>query len=246
MSKDLFSEQADTYARYRPSYPPALIEYILHFVENKITAWDCATGNGQAALLLAAHFSKVIASDISSKQLELAKQLDNIEYVTCSAEQTPFADKIFDLITIAQAYHWFNFAAFQKEARRVGKPGAVVAAWGYNLITVNDANIDAIIKKFYTEIAGPYWDAERKFVEENYQTVSFNFVPLPAKNFFIHGRWRLDDLVGYINSWSSVRHFINEKNYDPVSLIVEDLSAYWGIDEIKQVIFPLFLRIGRI
>lgn len=245
MSKDLFSKQAEAYSRYRPSYPPELFDYIVQFVENKFNAWDCATGNGQAATQLAVHFKKVMATDISSKQLELAKQVNNIEYLTCPAEQTPFLENTFDLITIAQAYHWFDFKAFEKEAYRVSKRGAVIAAWGYNLITTHDASVDIIIEKFYSDIIGPYWDTERKFVEENYKTVPFNFSPLPVKEFFIQGQWLREDLLGYLNSWSAVRHFITDKNYDPVSLIMEELSTHWKKDEVKKVTFPLFLKMGR-
>lgn len=246
MSKDLFSKQAADYARYRPSYPPALIEYVLEFVENKSLAWDCATGNGQAARALATSFKKVVATDVSEKQLALAKQTENIEYLRCPAEQTPFTDNIFDLVTIAQAYHWFNFTAFEKEVRRVSKPGAVIAAWGYNLITTYDAAIDSMIKKFYTDIIGPYWDEERKFVEDNYKTVPFNFSALPEKDFSINAEWTRDNLVGYFNSWSAVRNFIDDKNHNPVDLIVDELSAIWGKEEVKPVAFPLFLRIGRV
>ena len=246
MSKDLFSGQAETYARYRPTYPTDLIEYLLQLVVQKLVAWDCATGNGQAALLLADHFQKVFATDISSPQLQLAMPYHNIEYLNCPAEKTLFEDDTFDLITVAQAYHWFNFEAFEKEARRVGKPGAVIAVWGYNLVTIHNPAVDAIIKRFYTEIVGPYWDAERKFVEEAYQTVPFGFSPLPAKDFFIHGQWLREDLIGYLHSWSSVRHFIRDKNYDPLSLIVDDLALNWKKDESKQVSFPVFVRIGRV
>src|SRR5450631_1709703 len=133
MAKDLFSNQAGDYARYRPSYPAALIEYIARFVSEKKLAWDCATGNGQAAVLLSDYFEKVIATDLSEKQLLQAAPKENIVYSAGKAEQTSFADNSFDLITIAQAYHWFQFSDFEKEATRVAKPGAVIAAWGYNL-----------------------------------------------------------------------------------------------------------------
>ena len=91
MAKDLFSKQSDLYARYRPTYPKELYEYILSFVKEKNTAWDCATGNGQAAVVLADHFKKVIATDISAAQIDKAIKKDNIEYSVCSAESTPFS-----------------------------------------------------------------------------------------------------------------------------------------------------------
>ena len=244
MSKDLFSKQAGTYARYRPVYPKELFDHILQFVAEKNTAWDCATGNGQAALALAPHFKKVIATDISKKQLALAKLHANIQYQISSAEQTNFPDNTFDFITVAQAYHWFKFDAFEKEVKRVAKKDAVIAVWGYNLFSTNDAAIDALIKKFYTEIVGPYWDAERKYIDDNFNTVPFNFTPLPTKDFFIKTVWSKDDVIGYLNSWSAVQHFIDDKKYNPVDDIVNDLDILWK--DVKPVTFPVFLKLGRI
>ncbi len=244
MSKDLFSKQAEGYAKYRPVYPKELFDHILQYVIEKNTAWDCATGNGQAALALAPHFKKVIATDLSEKQLSLAKQNPNIEYQISSAERTNFPDNSFDLITVAQAYHWFKFDAFEKEVQRVAKKDAFIAVWGYNLMSTNDAAVDALIKKFYTQIVGPYWDIERKYVDDNYSNVPFNFTPLPTKEFFINTEWSKDDLIGYLNSWSAVQHFINDKKYNPVNEIINDLDLLWK--NVKPVSFPLFLKLGRV
>ena len=244
MSKDLFSTQAEGYAKYRPVYPKELFDYILQFVAEKNTAWDCATGNGQAAYALAPHFKKVIATDISEKQLLLAKPHPNIQYQISPAEHTNFPDNSFELITVAQAYHWFKFDAFEKEVKRVAKKNAVIAVWGYNLFSTNDVAINALIKRFYTEIVGPYWDAERKYIDDNFNTVPFNFTPLPTKDFFIKTVWSKDDVVGYLNSWSAVQHFIDDKKYNPVDDIVNDLDILWK--DVKTVTFPVFLKLGRI
>src|SRR5262245_43157313 len=123
MAKDLFSKQSDLYAKYRPTYPKKLYEYILSFVIERNTAWDCATGNGQAAVILSDYFKKVIATDISAAQIEKAIPKENIEYSICSAELTSFAENTFDLVTVAQAYHWIKWKEFKKEVTRVCKPG---------------------------------------------------------------------------------------------------------------------------
>jgi hypothetical protein len=244
MVKDLFSKQAGDYAKYRPFYPKELFDHILQFVEEKNIAWDCATGNGQAALALAPHFKKVIATDISEKQLALAKPHANIQYQISQAEHTNFPGNYFDLITVAQAYHWFKFEAFEKEVRRVAKKNAVIAVWGYNLFSTNDVAINALIKKIYTEIVGPFWDAERKYIDDNFKTVPFNFSPLPSKAFFIKTEWSKTDVVGYLNSWSAVQHFITAKKYDPVDDIINDLDLHWK--DVKPVSFPVFLKLGKV
>ena len=244
MSKDLFSTQAEDYAKYRPAYPKELFDHILQFVAEKNTAWDCATGNGQAAIMLAPHFKKVIATDISEKQLSLARQNANIQYQISIAEQTNFPGNSFDLITVAQAYHWLKLETFEKEVKRVAKKDAVIAVLGYNLFTTNDNAVDALIKHFYTNIVGQYWDKERKYVDEKYNTVPFNFSPLPTKDFFIRTEWSKNDFVGYLNSWSSVQHFIDDKKYNPVDDIINELDLLWK--DVKAVSFPVFLKLGRV
>jgi hypothetical protein len=244
MSKDLFSTQAEDYAKYRPVYPVALYDHILQYVDQKDTAWDCATGNGQAAIALAPHFKKVIATDISEKQLSLATPHPNIQYQISAAEQTVFPDDSFDLITVAQAYHWLKFEAFEQEVKRIAKKNAVIAVWGYNLFSTNDPAVDALIKKFYTDIVGPYWDKERKYVDDNYNSVPFNFAPLPTKPFFIKSEWSKDDVIGYLNSWSSVQHFIENNKYNPINDIIRELDLLWK--SVKLVTFPLFLKLGKV
>ena len=246
MSKDLFSTQAGDYAKYRPSYPAALIEYIIGFVAERKHAWDCATGNGQAAVLLSPWFEKVTATDSSEKQLAMAGFKENIHYQVGEAEQTPFADNSFDLITIAQAYHWFRFNDFEKEARRVAKPGAVIAAWGYNIPACDHEGINILTRHFYTHVAGPYWDPERKYIDESYQTLPFDFAPLPSKNFTINVHWSKEDLAGYLHTWSSVQHFIKANQYNPVNEMAIQLAAAWPPAAGTLLFrFPVFLRLGK-
>ncbi len=246
MSKDLFSTQAGMYARYRPSYPRELIEYILSFTTQKHAAWDCATGNGQVAVLLADHFEQIFATDISEKQLSHAVPAPNIIYTAGTAEETAFAENSFDLITVAQAYHWFRFDEFYREATRVGKPNAVIAIWGYGLVSTNNEEFDALIKYFYTGVTGKYWDPERKYVDEKYQTVPFAFKALPSKTFNIEVHWDLEDFKGYLQTWSSVQHFIRANHYNPVDEFVERLKTLGNTDMKRSFSFPLFLRIGSI
>lgn len=246
MTKDLFRRQSDLYARYRPSYPAELIVYILSFVKEKNTAWDCATGNGQAAILLAPHFKKVFATDISASQIENAVKKENIEYRVGTAEASSFDENIFDLVTVAQAYHWIKWDLFRDEVNRVCKDGAVIAVWMYYEHTTGDKNVDEAVKDFYKNVTGPYWDKERKFVEEKYDSVAFDFELLPSKNFESVLKWKRDDLLGYVSSWSAVQKFIKVNGYSPVSLLEEEIKKFWNEDEMKTVIFPIYLRLGRI
>lgn len=246
MAKDLFSGHADIYAKYRPSYPTELFDHIISFVNEKYAAWDCATGNGQAAAMLAEHFTKVEATDISEVQLQNAIQKPNIHYSVQPAEKTNFLDDSFDLITVAQAYHWLHLKSFHDEATRVAKPRAVVAVWAYGLLSCENSSLNKVIQKFYSETIHNYWEYERKFVDEEYQTIDFNFDPLPSKEFSINANWDKENLKGYLSSWSAVQKFARENNASPLAFIDEGLDNAWGSEEKIDFTFPLFLKIGRV
>ena len=246
MAKDLFSQQAEAYALYRPAYPEELFAYILSFVTKKEVAWDCATGNGQSALPLSQYFKKVIASDISEKQLEQAAKKDNIEYIVCSAEQTPFPDNSFDLITVSQAYHWLDWEKFYAEATRVGKESCVIAVWMYDLIFSNDAKLNELIIHFYKNVTGPYWDKERQHIDDHYANVRFEFNPLPAKEFFSEKAFTKEQLFGYFSTWSATQNFIKANSKTPVEQVKDAFGNLWRPGEIKFFQFPIYLKLGRI
>ena len=246
MAKDLFSKQSDLYARYRHGYPKELYDHILSLVKDKNIAWDCATGNGQAAVALADHFKKVIATDISPAQIEKAKPRDNIEYLVCPAESTPFDENTFDLVTVAQAYHWIKWDEFKDEVTRVCKPGAIIAVWVYYAHTTGDKKVDDAVHDFYEDVTRSYWDYERKFVDEMYSTVEFDYELLPPKIFETILEWRREDLVGYISSWSAIQKYIKVNGHSPVPLIEKAINELWPEGEIKKVTFPIYLKSGRV
>ena len=246
MAKDLFSNQASLYAQYRPSYPDELYEFILQQVSNPQQAWDCATGNGQAAIELARYFEKVMATDISEKQLQQAIPNEKITYSISTAEQTNFPDNSFDCITVAQAYHWFQFDAFEKEMRRIAKPGAVIAIWGYSLVVCEDEALNTIIKSFYRDTVGAYWDKERRYIDDHYTTVPFPYEILPSKEFQINVQWNRRQLIGYFNTWSSVQHFIKAHQYNPVDELAAVIEKVWPGEDVKSFYFPLFLKLGKV
>jgi len=246
MAKDLFSKQSDLYARYRPTYPKDLYEYILSFVKEKNIAWDCATGNGQAAVVLADHFKKVIATDISAAQIDKAIKKDNIEYSVCSAESTLFEENTFDLVTVAQAYHWLKWKEFKKEVVRVCKPEAIIAIWTYNRNKIGDKKIDDAIFSFYENVTKPFWDYERKYVEELYKTVEFDYELLPVKDFETTLNWQREDMIGYISSWSAIQKYIKVNGHSPIPMIEKELINLWPKGEVKKVSFPIYLKLGKI
>lgn len=243
--KDNFSAQAKAYAQFRPTYPAELYEFLLSNVHNKQTAWDCATGNGQVAYALAKHFNTVYATDISAKQLAHAPKAANLSYAVAPAEQTSFTDQYFDLITVAQAIHWFNFDEFFAEVKRTLKPDGLFAAIGYGLMQINPI-VDEVIFELYETILGSYWDPERRHIEQNYETISFPFKPIAAPNLFITTKWDFNQLIGYLETWSALQHYLKANGNNPITLVVNILKNAWGNTNVKEVRFPLIIKAGKL
>ncbi|WP_336518126.1 class I SAM-dependent methyltransferase [Pollutibacter soli] len=245
--KDLFSTRSDLYAKFRPTYPEALF----HFLASKANAvgrlWDCATGNGQVAGPMSLVFAEVYATDISSSQISNAVQAPNIFYSIQPAEKVDFPGDYFDMITVSQAIHWFNFDAFYHEVARTLKPGGVFAAIGYGMFNVmDDEKTDRETQAFYHDVTGPYWDSERKYVDGHYQNIPFPFLELETPEFSIDKKWTRADLLGYLSTWSAVKNYIRINKKDPIVDLEAQLLRSWPADQEKQIRFPVFMRMGKL
>jgi SAM-dependent methyltransferase len=244
--KDHFSGHAANYARFRPKYPAALFEYLASVAPSRELAWDCATGNGQAAVGLAEWFDHVIATDASEAQLSNAQAHPRVEYRHAPAEASGIADHSVDLVTVAQALHWLNIDRFYEEARRVLKPSGIVAVWSYELFKIDPA-MDPITARFYNETVGPFWPPERKLVEEGYSTIGFPFEGLDHPPFRMSRELSFPDLLGYILTWSATQRFIKEHGVDPVDELSSQLAPLWGDPETKrEAVWPLTVKVGRV
>lgn len=243
MIKDNFSTRADLYARYRPSYPTELFTLLNNLCKNKQTAWDVGTGNGQVAKELANFFESVYATDISSEQILNAEKADNIHYSIESAEQSKFPANFFDLIIVAQAVHWFDFEKFYSEVLRTGKNKSIICLIGYSRPKISQ-EIDSILDAFYTNTIGSYWDSERKFIDDEYKTIPFPFDEISITELNMSYSWNLEHLLGYLNTWSAVKHFIKKNNYNPLDTLIEKIQTYEIVQSTFQVQFPIFSRVG--
>ncbi|HXQ30993.1 MAG TPA: class I SAM-dependent methyltransferase [Steroidobacteraceae bacterium] len=243
--KDHFSRQAAAYGRHRPRYPPALIAHLAALAPGRALALDLATGNGQAAVDLAAHFERVLASDASARQLAYAAPHARVQYLRHAAECLPVRSGSADLVAVAQGAHWFEFGRFYAEARRVLRPGGLVALWTYELPQLGAA-VDAVIGLFYREVVGPYWPAERRYVEEGYRTLPFPFEELPAPAFELAMDWSLGELLGSVATWSAVDRYRAERGEDPLPALAARLAPLWPEGATRPVRRPIHLRIGRI
>lgn len=243
--KDNFSNQSKLYAAFRPHYPDAVFQLVFKHVHPFKTALDVATGNGQVAIVLAKKFEQVFATDISENQLAHAVKKNNIIYKKEAAEKFSFADESFDLITVAQAIHWFDFEQFYAEVKRTLKPNGIICVIGYGLLRVDD-DVNPILDHFYKTVIGPYWDKERKHIDAAYQSIPFPFETIESPELFMEYEWSLDHFVHYMGTWSAVQHYIHEHGNNPIGCdMLQQLQAHWAVREIKKVKFPLFIKVGR-
>lgn len=243
---DYFSHEAANYARYRPDYPLEMITYIVSKCSDTKVAWDCATGTGQAAHQLALFFQKIIATDASERQIAMALPHPRIYYQVCFAENTGLPDDIFDLITVAQAVHWFDLEKFHKEAVRVAKPNGILAVWTYSLPSV-EMEIDKIVNVLYEDILGPFWPAERRWVEIGYRDLPLPGNPIEAPAFYMYKSLSYEEYVGYLNTWSAVYLYYQIHGHHPIQHIETALLEAWGDADCRRPVrWPLYLKMTRI
>jgi len=246
MFKDHFSASARGYARFRPEYPDSLFRWLAEISPSRDRAWDAATGTGQAALGLAPYFLEVIATDASLEQIRHARAHSVVRYEVAPSEYVPIENATVDLVTVAQAVHWFDFDAFYSEVRRVARPGAVLAAASYGLARI-EPGIDGVIDELYRGPLDQFWPPERVYVDEGYRTIPFPFDEIEAPDFVMTARWTLDHLLGYLGTWSAVSRAREQTGVDLLSAIKPELARLWEEPlEFRHVSWPLSLRVGRI
>jgi ubiquinone/menaquinone biosynthesis C-methylase UbiE len=243
--KDFFGPVAGDYAKYRPAYPSALFDRLAGLAPAGRVAWDCATGNGQAALGLTAHYALVVASDASARQIAAARRHPRVRYVLARGETPPLASHSVALVTIAQALHWLDTGALWPEVTRVLVPGGVVGAWCYNLCRISP-DIDRVIEDFYRVSVGPYWTPERRPLEEGYRTLPFPFDEVDVEPPEMSAPLLLDAMVRYVGTWSAVERYRADRGVDPTRELRERLAPLWGAPEVPRLVhWPLSLRVGR-
>lgn len=244
--KDHFSPVAAAYRAFRPAYPPALFRWLADVSPRRDAALDCGCGTGQAAVGLAHHFARVFAVDPSREQIANAIRHERVTYLVEPAEATGLPSASQDLICAAQALHWFDLDRFYPEVRRLAREGAVFAAFTYGLIAV-EREVDAVLGNLYRDILRHYWPAERRHVDDGYRSLPFPFPELSPPRLVMTAEWGVDELTGYLATWSAVREFKARTGGDPLEAVGAELRGAWGdAGKTKRVSWPLVIRAGRI
>jgi len=248
----LFSTVACEYSLFRPGYPAELFEWLANAAPARDAVWDCGCGSGQASVPLTAHFSRVFATDSDAQQIAAAKPHARVSYSVATAENSRLAADSVDLVTVAQALHWFDVQAFYAEARRVARPGALLAVWTYPRPRFVDTQLDACLAEFYVNVVGKYWPPERRHIESNYTTLpplpnELGFDELPHPPFELELRWNLEQVLGYVSSWSATTRYRQAEGRDPLPLLRAAIAPLWpAAGEQLPVRMPIVLRAGRL
>ena len=244
--KDHFSKLAANYASFRPHYPAALFDYLAQCCPRRDCVWDCACGSGQATLDLAARFDAVTATDASAAQIAAAAPCPNVRYRVAPADASGLAAASVDLVTVAQALHWFDLAPFYAEVRRVLRPQGILAVWTYGALHVEGEAVERLVQEFYWHTIHPYWPPERRHVESGYRDLAFAFAEMTAPDFAMQEKWSLRELIGYIRSWSATARYVEGMELIRPRRSRRASVSAWGASRIcaGTISWPLSLRIG--
>lgn len=237
--QDLFSHDSAAYRDARPTYPEALFAWIATASRQRCAAWDCACGNGQATVPLSRYFDKVYGTDASKSQIEAAPLADNIEFRVADAGASGLTESSVDVVTCAQAAHWFDHDAFHREVRRVLKPGGLLCLWTYGVHHVSD-EFDLPMGEFYSEVVGPYWPPERHHVDSHYTDLPFPFDRIEAPSLEMEHEWDLAQLFAYVSTWSASKAYTDANGVDPIQTVRERLTSAWGDPATRRTVrWPL-------
>jgi hypothetical protein len=106
--------------------------------------------------------------------------------------------------------------------------------------------IDLILDRYYLETVGPFWSPRIRYVDEHYATIPFPFEESAAPMIELKSIWSLEEMEGYLHSWSATQEFMRVKGHDPVQEMHPQLARVWGAPERERLVrWPLYFRIGR-
>ena len=238
---------ASDYVAFRPQYPVELFDWLASVCQRHDVAWDCACGSGQASRPLVSYFGMVVGTDASPAQVAAAEAFENIRFVVAASERTPLADGTFDLVTVAQALHWFVGETFFEEVRRVVRPGGVFAAWTYGMPNIVYDAVENVVHDFINVSLEPYWPPEIQMVLNGYDSIDLPFEELESPAFELKVDWPLERFLGFARTWSAVGRYVEERGEDPVLRLAAELEEVWEDEEaLLPVSYRLDLRAGMV
>ena len=242
---NIFNDKSDLYERARPHYPLELFEYLASLCPTKQLAWDSACGNGQAAMGLANAFKRVVATDISERQIENAKPHPKIQYAISSSENIDLEDDSCDLVCVAQALHWFDLDLFWPEAQRVLKPNGIFSAFGYTWPSVSK-EIDEVVRLTFMDVIEPYWAENNRLLWDHYRQIDFPFKKIEPPEFLMTIEWNLIEYSSFLKTFSATRRCIDELGESFFLRSFEAVHGVWGNPDTKKtVVLDFVVYVGQ-
>jgi len=253
------ASHASLYAKFRPTYPPKVRELISEFIRKNGGGFqkmiDVACGSGQGTFHMIDLFDQVCGIDISQEQVhqaqEKSKQLNcqNVEFCVGAAERLPFADESIDLVTCAEALHWFDESSFYPEADRVLKHKGCLAAYGYGHVELIRENAQALIRHFLNDTLKGCWADRIKHIDNCYADLKLPYVESERYDFYSEEQRSLPDLIGYLRSSAAYCKY-SKLHPGTVALneLEQQLHKEFGCDKPKEqtivhIQFPIFVLI---
>ena len=214
MQKDYFGydKQSESYDAFRPKYPNDLISKLASLALNKKVALDVGTGTGILAYPLSLVFDKIIAIDSSEKQLKIpqekyshiSKMIFKIGDAHKLIDSLEHNEKV-DLITVGQAFHWFDKDLFLSSCKSVLNTDGVVALCGYNMFKIiNNSELQEVVDIFYNKVK-PYFKCNRTTLELEYQDIDFDGLKQEHFNYEYRKESELESLLNYLDTFSAYR-----------------------------------------
>eukprot|EP00253_Pinus_taeda_P032889 PITA_32889 len=259
-----FDKQAKEYLESRPGYPASLFSMLASLTANHQLAWDVGAGNGQASVSIAEHYDRVIATDRSKEQLDLARKHSKVTYAVTAPVMTD--EELFsivgeegsvDLVTVATAVHWFDIDTFYSQVKRLlRKPGGVIAVWTYANFSVSPA-VDAVCAEFL-ESTIPYRQLKMDIdiLNDGYRKLPFPFEPVLENGGGSEGnplememeiQLSLEKLLVFCNSSNPVVA-AREKGVDLLNeTVLRRIREAWGDEnKIYTCKMPLSVLVGTL
>ncbi|MCJ8170730.1 class I SAM-dependent methyltransferase [Atopomonas sediminilitoris] len=222
----LFQAEACAYQRYRPDYPAELFAWLSQQCASQQRVLDIACGSGQASEAWRSHFDQVLACDLNLAGLQRSPAHSPVLYVQSAAERLPITDHSLDMISVAQALHWFATPTFYNEARRVLQPHGLISAWSYGFFSSGLPALDHALQHFHDHTLGAYWSAGREHVMQGYRHLPFPFTQHLTPTFNITRHWLAEELLGYLSSWSALAQY-RQHHADPLPALANTLHDIW-------------------
>lgn len=235
---------AERYSKGRPHFHSNTIQHIKEFLllDNKLDkALDIACGTGLSTKALLEIAINVYGTDISAEMLNLALEPDKINYLLAPAEQQPFADNTFDLITVSSGVHWFDIDKFLAEANRVLKPGGWLVLYeNYFISEMQDRpDFQSTFPQVYLKrYPSPARNNSYDWSNENLNGRNFHFVK--EETFKNTVNFNKKQLSLYFTTQSNIIRAVEtgETTYQEAeSWLDQELAQFFDNDETSQTIY---------